>query len=214
MSTQERHLGLHSLLRFAGVYRLFQASVSRESERAWLMKEHFRPKEGCRIVDVGCGPGTRANELPNDCELYGFDPNEGYIADASRRYAGTFVVGDMRRFLDLYGDQLAGSVDLVICCGVLHHVSTDEVAEIMAGSKMLLKEGGRFAAIEPTRLQKQDYLSRFLVSQDRGQNVLMDYEWSEHLRRHFPKYETKVVNRLLRIPYTHVLMTGWKDSDS
>jgi SAM-dependent methyltransferase len=178
------------------------------------MNEHFRPQTGFRIVDVGCGPGNRTDDLPKNCELYGFDTNEGYIADAKRRYSGTFVVGDMRRFLDLYGDQLAGSVDLVLCCGVLHHVSVDEISEIIAGAKMLLKAGGRFAAIEPTCLQKQDYVSRFLVRQDRGQNVFMDYEWSEHLRRHFPKYETKVVNRLLRIPYTHVLMTGWKDSDS
>jgi SAM-dependent methyltransferase len=177
------------------------------------MNEHFRPQTGFRIVDVGCGPGNRTDDLPKDCELFGFDPNEGYITDAKRNYVGTFILGDMRRFLDLHGNELEGSVDLIICCGVLHHVSIDEISEILAGSKLLLKEGGRFAAIEPTRLQKQDCFSRFLVNQDRGQNVLMDYEWADQLRRHFSVYEMRVVNRLLRIPYTHALMTGWKARD-
>ncbi len=112
--------------------------------------------------------------------------------------------------MEEHGNSLENAVDLVICSGVLHHVSLDEINKILSSAKYLLRDGGRFAALEPTFLEKQDIASRLVVKQDRGKSVFMDYEWTSIMRQHFDNYETKVLNNFLRIPYTHVLLTGIK----
>ena len=206
----ERSSGIYASFKWASVYKLFQFLISRHENRSWLISHHYRPKQGDRIVDIGCGPGTLASFLPVSCDLYGFDINPNYISDARRNYTGNFIVGNMGDFLDRYGDTLQGTVDLVICCGVLHHVSIEEIDAILTGSKRLLRKEGRFVAIEPTFLERQDLLSKFFSLRDRGQSIFKDFQWAQHLNRHFEKTEIKVVNNLLRIPYVHVLLTGWK----
>ena len=162
------------------------------------------------VLDVGCGPAVLRADLPNDIDYYGFDPSHDYIASAERKHEGTFIAGVMPDFLEIHGEALSGRVDVVLCSGVLHHLTTEQMKDVLAGARQLLKPGGRFAAIEPTFLAKQGILSRWVMNQDRGCNILYDFEWREVLASFFPKAEVKVLTNLIRIPYTHALLTGWK----
>jgi SAM-dependent methyltransferase len=208
--SQERNTGLHYYLRLAWAYKLFQSCVGRRSGQQWLLEHHYRPQPGFRIVDIGCGPASIYSLLPNPVDYYGFDPNHRYINHGKKYKLATLMVGNVSDFMRTHGESLAGTVDLVICSGVLHHVSHEEINEILSSSKLLLREGGRFSALEPTFLEKQDLASKFVVKQDRGQSIFMDHEWASILKRHFPNYETWVLNNFLRIPYTHILLTGYK----
>lgn len=172
------------------------------------MDSHYQIKPYDVVVDVGCGPGNFADKLEYPCRLYGFDPSEKYIATAKSRGRGDYFVGGMKEFLAEYGSQLEGQVDVVVSNGVLHHVSPEQIDEILAGAMTLLRPGGRFVALEPVWLEKQDWRSRFVVGLDRGQSIFMDHQWAAIMRRHCPSTEVKVLNSLLRIPYTHVLLTG------
>lgn len=161
-------------------------------------------------MDVGCGPARLRPQFPEDIQYFGFDPNPDYIEKATEQGGGEFSVGVITDFLKAYQDRLEGKVDLVICSGVLHHLTTEQMNEVMAGADALLKEGGRFAALEPAWLARQDRLSRWVLSQDRGTNILHDFEWRRALESHFSRAEVKVVNRLVRIPYMYGLLSGWK----
>jgi SAM-dependent methyltransferase len=206
----EKNSGLHGFLGVSAIYRIFQSIVGRPGNHLWLMQHHYRPKSGFRIVDIGCGPATILNYLPQPVDYYGFDPNQSYIDDAEKNYSGTFLRGDIDVFMKRYGDTLSNTVDLVICSGVLHHVSRDEIDTILSSSRKLLREGGRFAALEPTFLEKQDWASRAVLRQDRGKSIFMDHEWASIMKTHYPNHETWVLTNLLRIPYTHILLTGYK----
>lgn len=208
----EKNSGLHKFLGISTIYRIFQSIVGRPDSQAWMVEHHYRPKAGYRIVDIGCGPARILKMLPKPVDYYGLDPNQNYIEDAEKNFTGTFFRGDINGFMRRYGDALAHSVDLVICSGVLHHVSRDEIDTILSTSKKLLREGGRFAALEPTFLEKQDWASRTVLRQDRGQSIFMDHEWASIMKAHFPNYEAWVLNNLLRIPYTHILLTGYKST--
>ena len=120
------------------------------------------------------------------------------------------MAGTIREFLDAHAEQLSGQVDLVTCMGVLHHVNTSQMDEILEGAACLLKPNGRFCGIEPAFLAKQDFLSTWVLKQDRGTSILMDVEWQRTLARHFRIAEVQVTNNLLRIPYVHALLTVWK----
>jgi 2-polyprenyl-3-methyl-5-hydroxy-6-metoxy-1,4-benzoquinol methylase len=210
MMVTERNLGLRSVLAKPWIYDAFQAAVGASSSRKWLAKNHIRPESGMTVVDVGCGTGEWRRELPQEVQYFGFDPSASYIHSAQQSHTGSFMAGTIREFLDAHAAELAGKVDLVTCMGVLHHVSGEQMDEILEGAAALLKPNGRFCALEPAFLAKQDFLSTWVLKQDRGTSILFDVEWQRLLAKHFRIGEVQITNNLLRIPYVHALLTAWK----
>lgn len=209
MST-ERNSGLRSILAKPWVYNAFQIAVGAGASRNWISTHHVRAESGMTIVDIGCGTGEWRSKLPEAIDYFGYDLSADYIAAAKGRHNGDFLAGTMKDFLAARGEDLAGRVDLVTCMGVLHHVNHEEMTEILNGAALLLKPNGRFCGLEPAFLAKQDFLSTWVLKQDRGTSILFDVEWQRLLARHFRTGEVQVTNNLLRIPYVHALLTVWK----
>jgi SAM-dependent methyltransferase len=206
----ERNTGLRSWLTKASLYEGFQTLVGAKSARKWTVDHHIQAVEGMIIVDIGCGTGSMRTHLPVGINYYGFDPNPAYIEAAKKQHEGEFLAGVMNDFMRAHGKSLIGRVDLVICMGVLHHVNSEQMAEILYGSAQLLAAGGRFCGLEPAFLAKQDFLSRWVLKRDRGTSILFDVEWQRLLASHFRTSEVQITNNLLRIPYVHALLTGWR----
>jgi hypothetical protein len=82
--------------------------------------------------------------------------------------------------------------------------------DVLQGSLQLLKPGGWFTALEPAYLVRYDRISRWILSKNRGANILFDFEWRNSISKIFSRVEIKVANRLIRIPYTYALINAWK----
>ena len=79
--------GLHRVLNRAGVYGALQKLLLRSGSRERYVREFVRPFPGCRILDIGCGPGDILEYLPESVGAYaGFDMNPGYIEAAQQRW--------------------------------------------------------------------------------------------------------------------------------
>ncbi len=204
----ERNDGLRSLLSVSWIYETFQNAVGQPDAHPWLLENLWKIRPGMTVVDVGCGPARLRALLPEDIHYFGFDPNPSYIAKAKSSLTGNFTVGVMPDFLEHHGAALLGKVDAVLCSGVLHHLTRDQMAEVLEGGRRLLKPGGRFLAIEPCYLVRQDPWSRWVINRDRGCNILHDHEWRSAFQAHFGQVDVRVANHLLRIPYMHSLITG------
>jgi SAM-dependent methyltransferase len=211
----ERNNGLRSILQLSWVYDLFHWLIGKPEAMKWLSKKLWKVESGMTVVDIGCGTAALRDTLPSDIHYIGFDPNFAYIETAKQRSDGVFVNGRMSEFLlsDI-GKELENQVDVVICSGVLHHLEDAEIDEVLSGVVFLLKKGGRFSALEPAFLERQDVLSRWVMKRDRGENILLQGEWEAKLKKYFPKAEVRVVNRLVRIPYVCGLMSAWKSEGS
>lgn len=204
----ERNSGIRSLLSSAAIYRVVQSLFGVAAFSKWLSENHWRISPGTTVVDVGCGPASLRSMIPHDVNYYGFDPNPDYIAVARRDVSGFFHIGTMSTFLAEHASTLEGQVDTVVCSGVLHHLSDVQIEEVLAGANRLLKPAGRFVALEPAFSPDQSSLSRWVVRQDRGTNVLTDQGWLNKLQRFFVHCQVKVVHGKLRIPYTHALLSA------
>lgn len=209
----ERTTGVWHLLSGPWVYGAFQTIVGGPAATRWLVANHWKIEEGMSVVDVGCGPAKIRRSFPSRISYFGFDPNPDYIDSARAAEEGEFHVGTISDFLEARRD-LAGTADVVVCSGVLHHLTPGQMDEVLEGARRLLRPGGRFAALEPTWLTRQDHASRWVLSLDRGQNILHDFEWAERLREKFETVEVRVANRLIRIPYTYALITAWTEAGS
>lgn len=204
----ERTRGLYSALSSSRIYSAVQTLLAGRQSGRFLLEEHYRLPESGIVLDVGCGPGVLVESVAPECRYFGFDPNADYIAKASARGRGTFVCGTMSEFLQQHGEELKGSVDVIVCCGVLHHLTDAQSHELLQGCHSLLKSGGRLACLEPTKLIRQDKLSRLMQSFDRGANIRFDYQWVRLLREHFTCVESQVANNFNWIPWVHILLTA------
>lgn len=205
--------GFKRLLTISQVYEFFQQKLlGSTNARRWLARNFWKLKGGETIVDIGCGSATILEHLPHDSDYLGIDISENYINAARKRFSarGTFFLGTARDLLHQDNSRL-NSVDLVLCNGLLHHLSDHEAIEVLELSKLLLKPNGRVICLEGTFLARQTRLSKWIVSTDRGRYVRSEQEWKNLVGQVFDVYSTSILTGLIRIPYTHIVIECLKE---
>jgi hypothetical protein len=89
--------------------------------------------------------------------------------------------------------------------GVLHHLDDDVAKTVIQTALQALKLGGRLLTVDPCFEKGQNPIAKFLISQDRGQNVRTKHEYSALVEGQFDQAAIEV-NHLSWIPYTHCIM--------
>jgi len=206
------------------MYAGFQSLVGAAYARRWLAKHIWHLEPGQKVIDIGCGPGTILNYLPNNIEYIGVDISPEYITTAQHKYnnyPATFLLGSAADLLESGHEKLM-EADLVMCNGVLHHLDDEEVQSILKLSKQILKKDGRLVCVEPTFLAHQSRLSRWIISCDRGCNVREESEWKKLISLEFDSPKTMILSGLLFVPYIHIAIecrpsvsqTAFKDKNN
>lgn len=167
------------------VYRSFQAPFASEKVGPFLRRiDLVRTK---RVLDVGCGPGTNAH-LFSDSDYVGIDVNPDYIATASKRHRGRFVVGDVTDPQTLPTERF----DCVFANSLMHHLSDTDVDSLLLRMSQLVSPDGEVHVLDlilPARTSP----ARVLAKLDRGRFPRSVEKWrtlfSRHLsERHFESY--------------------------
>jgi len=199
--------GLKKALTSSFIYTIFQNLIGVKKARKWIADNAWKLSEGERVVDIGCGTGTMFENLPNEVAYWGFDISETYITMAREKFGdkGEFLVGTATDFLNQY-PGLINTIDMINCYGTLHHVDDCEAIKILEVAKRLLKPQGRMICLEPVFLAKQSRISKWLISQDRGQHVRREQAWKELVGGVFDVFSTQVVTDLNYLYYTHIII--------
>jgi SAM-dependent methyltransferase len=197
--------GLYQLLERASVYELFQKLLGARRARTRFVEEFLRPREGARLLDIGCGTGSLLDYLPEPIEYVGFDLNPRYIEAARRRYdnRGQFHCARI-------GDESAAvgvmPFDFIVAKGLLHHLSDDDAHHLLAMARRLLRPEGVFVSFDNAFHDGQSWLSKTLTSLDRGGQVRSPEAYRALVRAHFPDLETWLLVDMLPIPYSHFIV--------
>lgn len=195
------------ILSHPSVYRTFKRIVLPDGVLERLVRDHFvAPAEGL-VLDLGCGFGDYAPFFAPRCSYLGIDHNASYIETARTMNAGSparFIVADV-------ADQVVrehGPYDLVMMSGVLHHLPSGEVRRLAELVQQLITPAGRFVAMEPVFDPDQRLTARLAIAADRGRFARDEEGYRVLLEGAFGRVETTIVTGLLRIPYTHVVLTA------
>ena len=191
---------VYAPLRLPRLYNLLQRVVGGGRDRAAFVTTHvaFRPDE--KVVDAGCGTGRALEFLPL-VNYFGFDPNPEYIRVAQSRYGsrGEFFCGDAS---SPRVRELAQGADAFLSLGVLHHLTDQQIDEILGLARACLRPSGRFIFYEPCFSANDDWVGRMFMRLDRGENIKTDQEWRALLSDYFATVEEYIRRPVYLFRYT------------
>lgn len=193
---------VRSVLSLPRAYRLFWKAIGGPAYIKRYVEEYVRPQPGCRILDIGCGPGTVAPYFP-DTEYVGFDSSPQYIEAARRQFPRlTFVCARVSE----YQPPQRSYFDVALALGVVHHLDDAEARQLFQMAHDALRPGGKLVTLDGVFAPRQSAVARYLVCRDRGKFVRSEEGYVQIASRVFPAVQATVRHDLLRIPYTHLIM--------
>jgi SAM-dependent methyltransferase len=196
--------GIRSILAHPLVYELWSRAVGGVRCRRILVNDYVHPRDGDRILDLGCGPGGVVDYLPPAVEYVGIDLNPGYIASAQARFGNgrrEFRVGDASGL-----DSDLDGFDIVMVFALLHHLDDAAARSLLRRAAGALVPGGRIVAVDAALTEDQSAASRAVVARDRGQNVRTREQYVALAGESFTDVIAITRDDLLRIPYTHCIL--------
>lgn len=204
----ERTSGAHRIVTVPALYGVIQRMISGADAHEKVAGRLFADLEGKRVVEIGCGPGTWAPFLSHAADYTGVDWNEQHIAAAKGAYGSDrmrFVRGDLSN-----ADLLAtlDKCDAVVGMGILHHLDDPIARQMLAGASAMLVPGGRYIGNEPVRHAGQHPVARLLKWLDSGKNIRTEAGYRDLFGDSFATLETNVVTDLIRMPYSHCLISA------
>jgi cyclopropane fatty-acyl-phospholipid synthase-like methyltransferase len=184
-------------------FDLFQRLVGARRAKASFVAHHVRPRDGDRILDLGCGTGGLLELLPHGVVYVGVELDAAYVERARRRFGsrGTFVHADIATY------EPRSTFDIVIAYGVLHHLEDQRVRSACRLAHRALHASGRVLFAEPCRTDEQGRLETALMNRDRGRYIRTPERYAELMREHFEETaRPELAEDGYRIPYTFVIL--------
>ena len=198
--------GWRSLLSQPRWYDLLQEVLGANLHRRKFYRKHLQLQADARVLDIGCGTGILASIIPEDIEYIGCDMEAKYIEYARAKHSGrrTFLVekvgGQVRK-------EWLGSFDLVNAHGLLHHLSDTDGDALLQTCHGYLRPGGMMITVDGVFHAAQSWLSRKVVSLDRGQNIRTPQGYLEAGQRYFTSVDGFIDDKYTRIlPYSVFIM--------
>jgi SAM-dependent methyltransferase len=143
------------------IYEAFQRALGGHGSRQKLVDGFIGHQQGVRVLDLGCGSGAILPYL-GKVSYVGIDLNAAHIARARNRYGdrGCFHSGD---FASLKSET-AGTFDLELCLGLLHHLDDRRVEELGRLAHAYLAPAARFLAVDLVFTEDQPWIARLLAA--------------------------------------------------
>lgn len=165
------------LLRRPLAYRAWQAPFAGHKFSPILAQNDLSKVR--RVLDLGCGPGTNRGQF-RKAEYVGIDINPSYLAHASAKDRGVYIVADASR-LPL---SPSWKFDFILINSLLHHIPTTDVRSLLQRVSESLAAEGHVHILDLVRPERTS-LARLLARADRGAYARSRDEWIGLFEEHF-----------------------------
>ncbi|PYX98121.1 MAG: hypothetical protein DMG71_01295 [Acidobacteria bacterium] len=96
--------------------------------------------------------------------------------------------------------------DTVLALGIVHHLDDRESVQLFRIAHEALRPGGKLVTLDGVWAGEQSRTERYLLAKDRGRFVRSESEYVKLASEVFSQIKSNIRPRLLRIPYTHIIL--------
>lgn len=197
-----------SILSIPYFYQVLQRLVGPPKYKKYFVDKFLKPFQGCKILDIGCGPADILEFLVDyEVEYTGFDQSEKYIANARERYknySAQFFCNTVSEEL-LRKKSNVHNYDIVLASNVLHHLDDLEALNLLNLAKFSLKKGGRIITCDGCKVENDKLVSRMMLDFDRGKYVRFENQYLDLARKVFTHVDHEV-NRQNTLKISGIIM--------
>lgn len=198
----ERTTGLYRAVTVPAIYSAIQRALGGHSSRQTLVRDYIQPVPGCRVLDLGCGPGSMVPYV-GDVDYFGLDLNPRHITRAQAQFPhARFSVGTAADLAALSDRRF----DRIIAIGLLHHLDDADATALLRQAAELLAPRGRMVTVDPLLTGDGHPIARFLISRDSGRNVRTGSAYEALAATAFDEIDSTHRTNLARVPYDHWIM--------
>ena len=189
--------GIHKIFSYPFFYSLTQKIMSGVSTRSFLVKDIINKDD--KVLDIGCGTAKIIESLP-PVYYYGYDISKKYINYAKKKYISNRNKFFCKKFNTTELNKLP-KFDFVLLFGIIHHLDDYELYDLFCIIKKALKKNGKVITCDPVFINNQNFIAKFLIEKDVGENVRYKDCYLKLLKKYFKniKFKVKIQNF---IPYT------------
>ncbi len=197
--------GLKSILSIPFFYNLLQFLLGVTHAEKEVVSRYFKIKDNYSVLDIGCGTAIILDLIPDTVVYKGYDISEEYINLAKKKYKN-------RKNVSFYVNMVEKSTlstelfDRIIINKVLHHLNDREVLELFSIVKNNLTKDGRVLTMDPCFVSNQGFISKWIVSHDRGENVRSPEQYQNLAHQIFTNVSTFQRNNLSWVPIDTFIM--------
>lgn len=203
-------LDARHILGLPSCYRWFQRTVAGDYRTEYVRK-YVQPREGMRILDVGCGTGDILNHLPQ-VDYLGIDLSSSYVESARKHFGtrGSFRCESIAE--TAIRDEAC--YDIVMANGVMHHLEDEDVRCLFRVAHRVLKPNGRLVTHDGCIVPKQSKVARMLLKLDRGRHVRTREAYISLAKEVFSSVQAHIRHDMLRVPSTLCILVSTRTAKS
>jgi predicted TPR repeat methyltransferase len=182
----------HALLKNQVAYDAYQFCVGGVKYRNKLISS-LNSQVTKNFLDLGCGTAAISELMPKHVAYFGVDQSQNYLEKAKlRKPDGAFSLSDVcdAKWLE---DLTISGPTVASALGLYHHLSDDQVLQLLKICKLVLGKGGVLFSVDPVITQNSSSIARWFAQNDRGKFVRSP----EHLESLLLKsgFSVQVVNK-------------------
>ena len=186
------------------IYEIVQFAVGAKTIRKELIKKIIEPAKPKKILDLGCGTGYVLKYLP-PCQYTGVDINKKYIQYAKSKFKKRKNTAFQEKNLNSKKVLNKTKYDCVMMNGLLHHLKDSEASNLLEIARRHLKKEGLLVGIDGCYEDKLSFLSKYLLSKDRGKYIREAEEYKKLMKIKFRTVSLETILGPAWFPYNYCL---------
>ena len=201
--------GLRSVLKRPVIYNLFGRMMGLQSKYRMYVDEFIKPYPNMKILDIGCGTANILDFLPMNIDYTGYDVNTDYIKYTKKKYGYRAAFYNQRvNEMTLNNSE---PFNVVLADSLLHHLNDCEAKNLFDIGYRVLKNNGFMLTIDPTFIENQKPIDKYITSTDRGQHVRYPDDYKKIAESIFSKINVHTVSGIGPFSLTGCILKCWKD---
>lgn len=183
-------------------YNLYQDLIGSKHFLDILIKDYIKPKQGQKILELGCGAGNVYAVFPEkNLHYLGIDYSENYIHHAMNKFPEqSFICADVTKDI-----SAEGIFDTVFAEAIISALPDNQIVKMFGLLKKICDDNTRIIFSDMNYRDSAPKFQCFLMKHERNQFIRSKSEYVKLLTEFFVIDNISVIKHPYRIPYEKII---------